>query len=280
MNSSVNIRRILYLLRNEIWIKWKMYLGLFLVSCLLSVLVYIAPSHDISQLSASRPSTYSNTIQTTFTMNGSVQTSFNGYYISDLKYHLLWFPQLLFGLGIIFTSLTFWEYRIGNTRSFHLGLPATLFEKYFAKVFLTIIIFPLFFLICYHLYLNVTHSLGPKFGIEYIDIGWLDPYIWKYIGYFIILQTIFLLGAITYTKYSLVKSLITLGGIYLLYNTLVGSLSYMKFGKFVVPSIWNEIRGNTFLDSGLGHLSLWVIVLTLIVLLFATVYYKFQELEA
>ncbi|MFT4567357.1 MAG: hypothetical protein ACI9FN_002323, partial [Saprospiraceae bacterium] len=199
---------------------------------------------------------------------------------SDLKYHLLWFPQLLFGLGIVFTSLTFWEYRMGNTRSFHLGVPATLFEKYFAKIFLTTIAFPLFFLLYYHLYLNITDSLGPKFGIEYVDIGWFDPYFWKYIGYFIILQVFFLVGAITYTKYSLIKSLITLGGIYVLYNTLVGTISFIKSGEFAVPSLWNAITANTFLDAGIGQVSLWIVGLTLIILLFATVYYKLQELEA
>ena len=187
MNASINFRRIYYLLRNEIWIKWRMYLGLFIISCLLSALVYIAPSHDISQLSTSNPSPFYNPGQTTFRANGSVINYYTGYYISDLKYHLLWFPQLLFGLGVAFTSLTFWEYRMGNTRSFHLGVPATLFEKFFAKVFLTFFIFPAFFLVCYRLYLNITHTLGPKYGVAYIDIGWLDPYIWKYIGYFIIL---------------------------------------------------------------------------------------------
>ncbi|MFT6807095.1 MAG: hypothetical protein ACJA01_000313 [Saprospiraceae bacterium] len=280
MNSTLNFRRIIYLLRNEIWIKWRMYLGLFIISCLLSGLVYVAPSHDISQLSTSSPSSFSNSIQTTITANGSVITSYNGYYISDLKYHLLWFPQLLFGLGIVFTSLTFWEYRMGNTRSFHLGVPATLFEKYFAKIFLTTIAFPLFFLLYYHLYLNITDSLGPKFGIEYVDIGWFDPYFWKYIGYFIILQVFFLVGAITYTKYSLIKSLIALGGIYVLYNTLVGTISFIKSGEFAVPSLWNAITANTFLDAGIGQVSLWIVGLTLIILLFATVYYKLQELEA
>jgi len=303
MKQSFSLQRIILLIRNEFWIKWKLHSILLSTALILCIAIYIAPQHNLNQYLNFNPyqltqtlgaSSFSRTI-TTYTGSFNSQ-SVQGYSTASLKYHLDWFPQLLYFIGFLLTSLTFWEYREGKSRSFHLSLPASKLEKWFSKVVVTTFLFPLGFVLFYFLYAKIIYQIGPPVGVEYVKLNITDPYIWKIVVKYIVIQGIVLLGAIYYTRYSLLKSLLTIYLLYLLKNIIVNVIIGIKSehidtvinGKLLSNSNrYASTEGYSFNYTLTNYLhdspwpsSIWIWGCAIIPLFLYLVYSKFQEFEA
>lgn len=304
MNQQFNITRIGLLIRNEFWIKWKLHFILLCSAIVLCIAIYIAPQHNLNQYLNFNPYSLtqnlggnSNVARTITTYNYSTNSSsINGYSTASLKYHLDWFPQLLYFIGFLLTSLTFWEYREGKSRSYHLSLPASKLEKWFSKAFITTILFPAGFVLFYHLYAKIIYQIGPPVGIEYVKIGLFDPYIWQVIIKYVVIQSIVLLGSIYYNKYSFLKSALTVYLLYLLKNLVVNVIVGMRSDK--IESIINSnllsdasryassenhslfYNLNSYMNDSFWPSSIWVWGGIVIPLVLYIVYSKFQEIEA
>ncbi len=118
-----------------------------------------------------------------------------------------WYPVILFLGGFLFTSVSFQEFVGDAQRQFYLNLPASNLEKFAGKWLITAGVFPIAYTLLYqilslligawvkHLY-NFEFEILPLFGA--FQRGYLQLYI--------VLQSIFLIGAIVFHRYAIVKT--------------------------------------------------------------------------
>lgn len=137
----------------------------------------------------------------------------------DPGFHQVWFGLLLFVGGFLFTSIIYNELNTPQKRHVYLSLPSTNLEKLSSKLFLSAFIYPLIALITYYIFSLIINSIAVSvFNFRYDDFMLADYRIWRNIGLYMVLQSLFLLGAIHFNKHAFLKttlSLILLGAIFL-----------------------------------------------------------------
>jgi hypothetical protein len=190
------------------------------------------------------------------------------------------FNLMLFIGGILTTSFTFKNLHNPYRNYFFLMLPASNLEKFIEHVFLTAVFYPLVLLLVYSCFywilgvviLFVTHTF----------VLITTPFLystWKIILIYIIVQSIFLVGAVYFKKYVFIKTILTLCVIGLIVVAFISLLAKLFFYSnynemtFVIPHFPENI-GDIF--STLYSLFLvllapfcWVIT-----------YFRMKEIEA
>ena len=131
----------------------------------------------------------------------------NGSFGNDIryKYHFDWFPGFLYLLGLSITSLAFHEYRKGISRNYHLTIPANIEEKWTAKFILYAIIFTVSIILVYQLYASFINRMALNNGIILVKMGLADPYLWNLIKSYLVIHSIFFLGAAFLQRYTYLK---------------------------------------------------------------------------
>ncbi len=136
----------------------------------------------------------------------AVINAYNGT-LSDFLYFTL-FANLLFIGGFIVTSGAFKEMHRKETVQNFLLLPASNFEKFFSRLLLTTIGYVLFAVIsitlvsCFAEWIN---TLIFKRHNSYFNP--LEIRVWQFAAHYIVLQSIFFLGAAYFRKYNLMKTI-------------------------------------------------------------------------
>lgn len=130
--------------------------------------------------------------------------------ITLVKYHFYGFPISLLGGGFILTSLAFWELRRKDTRQFFISLPAGTLEKGLAKWMITGVLFPIVWLLAYQLIVLFAKTWMMQQGFTMVSLSLLNSWAWLWIGVYVLLQSIFFLGAIVFPRYSLIKTIFIL----------------------------------------------------------------------
>ncbi len=226
MNSFLS--RVNLLILNEIRLKSTIYLLLVAISFIFLVFNFWGSDSPLFQ-----------TLDTLFSLQNSNFIQQNN---AAHKFHLVWFPRVLIISSSIFTSLSFTEYHPNNIANFHLSLPATKMEKWVSKVILSVIIFPLVFVVLYQLFALTSY----KWNTDLVRLGISDPYLWKYFKDTIFLQCVIMLAAIAYKKYSIFKAILALAVVYVLYNFI--ELVSFKIFREDIAFVWNgNIPGITSL---------------------------------
>lgn len=126
-------------------------------------------------------------------------------------FHQTWFTILLYAGGFLFTSVAFSHFANKTSRQFHLALPASTLEKFTSKWLISAILYPIAIICIYQLYawgleLFTDNYVGVK-------IDPFTPFNKEYsllIRIYIVLQSIFLLGATVFHRYSIFKTLFSL----------------------------------------------------------------------
>lgn len=144
-----------------------------------------------------------------------------------LNYNL--FPLVLLGGGLIFTSVSFYEFNEKTGTHHYLSLPASTFEKFLSKWLITAILFPIATVILFWLYSKIGDWLYYKHGnyiVEEYD-GWsvTNWWSWFFIRLYLVIQTIYLVGAIAFQKYTFFKTSLST----FLTILLFGGLCFLSF---------------------------------------------------
>jgi len=117
------------------------------------------------------------------------------------------FSPLFLVTGFALTSIAYSDLiRIPQAQAY-LSLPATLFEKWLSKWILTALVFPVIFIFLYQVFSWLCYAVGQSMELAIITVPIFDVYIWKIVGYYIVFQSIFLLGAVSLPKISFFKTL-------------------------------------------------------------------------
>ena len=132
--------------------------------------------------------------------------------IRDSNIHETWFPTLVLGGGFLFTSLAFNNWINKPGRQFYLHLPASNFEKFASKWLITALIYPIvivgFYQVLIWVLASVTSETYQLFYVEGLDI-FHENNVKIFKAYFV-LQSIFLLGAASFNRFAILKTLFTL----------------------------------------------------------------------
>ncbi len=203
---TYSIKRVQFLIKNEIKQKWRIFLIVIAISFAIAMFYYFNKGFSIASLISSPSfSTFGN----------------SGFSLSDstgFKFHLNWLPQVILYAASILTSLAFSEYHERESATFNLVTPATQIEKWSAKAFLFIIIFPILLIVFYQVFIWFTNIWGTPDGMTQVSVNIFDPYFYGFYKDTILMQCLIFAGAILYKKYSILKILLLLMGLYMLYN--------------------------------------------------------------
>jgi len=124
----------------------------------------------------------------------------------DLEFHHSFFPLGLFFLGLFFSSRAFDELNNPLEKQTYLNLPASTLEKFTSKWILTVIIFPLAFLVLWIILSYTVAILVDKIiGVSSFGFNPMDSMIFLFIKIYVAIQGIYLIASVIFTKYEFIK---------------------------------------------------------------------------
>ncbi|MDC7239205.1 MAG: hypothetical protein PQJ50_02470 [Spirochaetales bacterium] len=141
----------------------------------------------------------------------------------------LFFP-LLWGGGLIFTSMVFKEAHSANRIHYWLMTPASRLEKFLEKLLLSTVFYVLALMVVFFAATGLN-SLVFRIFFDYSP-GVFNPftrYVWINVGNYMIVQSIFFLGAIWFRKYNFIKTVLTINVLQLALTIILGGLGYLIF---------------------------------------------------
>lgn len=120
------------------------------------------------------------------------------------------FPMVILGGGFIFTSVIYYEFNDKTGTHHYLSLPASTFEKFISKWFITAIVFPIVAVFLFWIYAKIGDGIYNNYADSNIST-WSVTNWWSkfFIKLYFVLQSIFLVGAIAFQKYTLFKTALT-----------------------------------------------------------------------
>ena len=209
------------------------------------------------------------------------------------KFHLDWFPQSFYLLGLVYTSISFSEYSADESRIFHLLIPSTQLEKWLSKLIISAVLFPTSFIAFYMIFQWISLQWG---GVQYRAIlGLDDPYLWGFIMPYLSLQCFFILGSVYFKRYALLKTLALMAfsfiGMLVLRNfalaILLGEFGAINVMSFTTLNVQLEGENYSytgtleqFLSSSLWFPSFDVLICLLSIGALVLSFLKVKELEA
>lgn len=158
---------------------------------------------------------------------------------------------ILYGVGFVISSFAFNEVHETRKAYLWLMLPSSSLEKFVSRWFLTSVIFALGSLIVYYVFSYLILLFFALINKQNVSMPlFFDASLWLGIGKYIILQSIILLGAISFNRFTLIKTALSLGCIFvaisLIVLAMVGlfySFSHNAFAPFLRATIegWHFI---------------------------------------
>lgn len=179
--------------------------------------------------------------------------------------------SILYIGGFIISSFAFADYHDPRKAFLFLTLPCTNLERFLSKWLSTTVMFSIGLLSFYYLFSLLSYSINLLVyhqQMQLLDIS--QPALWVGIGKYITLQSVVLLGAITFKKYALIKTGLTIGCILLVFSLVMALLTWI----FCPNCILNGIAYNL---SSKGHdFIFWLIAAPLF---WVVTYLRLNEIE-
>lgn len=188
-----------------------------------------------------------------------VSSSYSGYYL------------ILYVGGLLVTSHAFSDLHDAQRNPLYVMLPCSNIEKVFSKWLLTSIIYAIATLAAYYLVsiiANIVISMVQHTPFTMLNL--FDTYLWEMMGRYCLIQTLFFLGAVTFRRHSLIKTLFVLMTALFVFSVIAFTAGWITcLGCVFEPFIFNSIY------TGL-NLVFWLILPPLCLVV---AYYKFTEYE-
>ncbi len=122
-------------------------------------------------------------------------------------FNRIWYPIILYFGGFLFTSVSFHELVADAQRQFYLTLPASNLEKFASKWVVTAIFFPIAYTLLYQLVaLAIGVVVKAYSGYEFEQLALFGDFQRLHIQMYIVIQSAFLIGAVVFQRYSIVKT--------------------------------------------------------------------------
>ena len=203
-------------------------------------------------------------------------------------FHGIWYPIVLLGGGYLFTSASFSELNKASSRMGYLSLPASTFEKFLSKFLITNLGFILFTTLAYGLFALISNSISQSyFGFTFQEFNPFREYYPIILIVYITTHSIFLLGAITYNRFAIFKTFLSIVAIYFILAAIIYFGVRIIFhdafdGMF---SVRNNIlyhpsdQLKEFVEHSLPKIAQFISYFIIVPLILAAGYFKLKERE-
>lgn len=124
----------------------------------------------------------------------------------DIEFHHNFFPLGLLLLGCYFSSKAFDELNNPLEKQTYLNLPASTLEKFTSKWIITVIIFPIAFLLMWIILSNsIALIIDRIIGVSSLGFNPMDSVVFLFLKLYVAIQGIYLIAAVLFSKYELLK---------------------------------------------------------------------------
>ncbi|MGW9686636.1 hypothetical protein [Flagellimonas sp. 2504JD1-5] len=184
-------------------------------------------------------------------------------------------------LGILFTFSIFKEFNNSKANQLYLSLPVSISERLAAKWLTSTVIYTLVFSVL----AVISGTFAIIFGTVFLDanfnlISLFSEHYWDVIRVYFLVQPVFLVGAISFSKNRIGKTLLTLGVLvlgFVLFNFLLFGIFNHNYGAFSGDSLTSTAFDRTAADFSI--VGRWFYGLILGPLMLAVAYFKMTEKE-
>ena len=258
MNKSIlfNPLRFYLMVRNTIWLKrWKILLISATVGTLVVLICGIAASQRTGMI-----------------------------------LHQLLYPLFLFGSGFIVTTRAFQELDDAKAAGTWLMIPASTFEKFSSRLFLTSIGYVAGSMLVYFMVAVISKGLNQMiFEFSHPLFNPLDPWVRYNAALYLVLQSLFLVGAIYFRRFAYVKtilflsllSLVFLIGLFVMSKWILGdNIRALLSGEYLIS--W-ELLSMQWAGQIRDALLFWIKIGfwgVLAPLCYVITYFRLREIEA
>lgn len=196
-------------------------------------------------------------------------------FLALMPFHVTSYPTAYFMIlyigGFIISSFAFADYHDPRKAFLYLTLPCTNLERFLSKWLLTTLIYAMGLLLIYYLFSVLSFSVNLLIyhqQMQLLDIS--QPELWIGIGKYIILQSVILLGAITFRKYALIKTGLTIGCLFLAFSLFMSLAAWI----FCPHCISNGIHFRLSTEN--QYFTFWLIAAPLF---WVVTYFRLTEIE-
>ncbi len=127
-----------------------------------------------------------------------------------IDFHHIWYSIVLLGGGFYFTSNSFNELNQKEQRMQYLSLPTSIFEKFSMKLLITTVGYVIGATLLYWVFATIAEAIAANFNWSFIAFDPTAPFFMLMIKLYLVIQSIFILGAATFGKLSFFKTIFTL----------------------------------------------------------------------
>jgi hypothetical protein len=177
------------------------------------------------------------------------------------------FGLILFIGGFLFTSSSFSDLHHKHKSALFLTLPSSNLEKFLGKLILTSVGYAVGVLVFFHLFTLLVYGLNLLFFDRPLTpFNPFQAHIFEYIGAYLVTQSIFLLGAVTFKTRAFIKTILSISGFFLalmLFSFFVIWLFYKDYftGQVVVETFQIEsVIHNKHIFVEIVRILFWVVL--------------------
>ncbi len=130
----------------------------------------------------------------------------------NADFHRIWYSIVLLGGGFYFTSTNFNELNRKEERMNYLAMPASIFEKFSVKLLISTLGYIIGVTLLYWIFASIMDVITVRYwDFSYDTFNPFDSFYLFMIKIYLVVQSVFLLGAVTFNRFSFFKTLFTLG---------------------------------------------------------------------
>ena len=198
------------------------------------------------------------------------------------------FPISHLVVGMLFTSIMFFQFSNKEEKQIYLSLPATVFEKWLSKWVITALFFPIVFLFVFLIGIEGIMMYNEVSLFSVRDSGMLiGNHIFQAVKWYWILHAMFFLGGLSFNKWAGVKTFFVIMFALLVLTFTARTSFFLFFGDWLPFSDFsNLLIASNFSRIVIGDLNLeklnsiiYIISILAAVVFLITSYFKLKEKE-
>ena len=168
----------------------------------------------------------------------------------DYSVHYGWISTILFIFGFIFASTSFKAAHKKLLNHDWLMLPASILEKFLEKVLLYTLFVPVVAIVLFWIF-NFLALLVIRviFGEYYPVFNIADPVVWQMFGHYVIISSVFILGASWFKNNNFIKTIVALVVLSMIMSILSSIIGWIVFNDY----FWPMVRGDFNFDYDFSH---------------------------
>jgi hypothetical protein len=149
-----------------------------------------------------------------------------------VNFHQVWYSMILLGSGFYFTSNSFNELNQKEQRMQYLSLPSSIFEKLTMKLLITSLGYVILFTALYWVFAQVADVIAAYFNYSFLPFNPVAPFYLFMIKLYLVIQSIFILGAIAFNRFAFFKTLFALFLLVLVFGVIMWIIFRILFAEY------------------------------------------------